>query len=687
MSTPTRDDASPTPEYARDPDEEIDLDPDDADMAVDQKSEPHSGATSPETKKHASNAKDPARPRRKKARRACFSCQRAHLTCGDERPCLRCIKRNLQDTCMDGIRKKAKYLQDTPDGALMPGINGHYPHMHGGRPVPHPVQDPGAVPVAQQGYYTQAPPTTYYPSNPVMEPTAPIRDAAYNNSSAPISPQYSQNQAPLVNAPATQAPQSQLPQFGGPLFDPSDPALFNFDISSLNFGNHYGALELGMLGHMSSGVVEAPTNDNTMGQSAGMYNPQMPASYGEHQNIPPQMSFGPDALPPDWQNRHSRHGSLQMQTPNNTPVTMNLDQGGHRQDSLNGPYAYAIGQGPPSLASASPASTDVHSGYDNDNPMSASTLFANANQAHNQRSPVHNRPPHNAHMGGGPLQPVQSNNRIRNRHADALSVYQRVTRPYNYIAGFHRLFTILNKKFSGQYLDRAKSAMTIFRPILLSNAVHLTNEDLLHAEKSLQRLLVTMHDSFAEVGTPCLICRRTGEIVGMNKEFEILTGWRREVLLGHVPNLNANFGPITKSPEDSERGNQINTTPPLPGQDPDNGPHAVNILEVMDELSALQYLEDFADLAYDDVLGKGHRRVNMLRYLTKEEMAKPVQQHVKREPRIKNEHGSIYQGEAAMRRNLGTNGLIDAMIMWHIKRDTLDMPMLVTMQIMPMLKP
>lgn len=32
--------------------------------------------------KAASNAKDPNRPRRKKARRACFACQRAHLTCG-----------------------------------------------------------------------------------------------------------------------------------------------------------------------------------------------------------------------------------------------------------------------------------------------------------------------------------------------------------------------------------------------------------------------------------------------------------------------------------------------------------------------------------------------------------------------------------------------------------------------------
>lgn len=29
------------------------------------------------------DAKDPLRPRRKKARRACFACQRAHLTCGE----------------------------------------------------------------------------------------------------------------------------------------------------------------------------------------------------------------------------------------------------------------------------------------------------------------------------------------------------------------------------------------------------------------------------------------------------------------------------------------------------------------------------------------------------------------------------------------------------------------------------
>jgi hypothetical protein len=53
--------------------------------------------------------------RKKKANRACHHCQKAHLTCEDQRPCTRCIKRNLADTCMDGKRKKAKYLHDFDD--------------------------------------------------------------------------------------------------------------------------------------------------------------------------------------------------------------------------------------------------------------------------------------------------------------------------------------------------------------------------------------------------------------------------------------------------------------------------------------------------------------------------------------------------------------------------------------------
>ncbi|KAJ2615636.1 Transcriptional regulator of nonfermentable carbon utilization [Coemansia sp. RSA 1365] len=47
---------------------------------------------------------------KRKTQRACNHCQRSHLTCNDSRPCARCQKRGLADTCVDGARKKAKYL-------------------------------------------------------------------------------------------------------------------------------------------------------------------------------------------------------------------------------------------------------------------------------------------------------------------------------------------------------------------------------------------------------------------------------------------------------------------------------------------------------------------------------------------------------------------------------------------------
>jgi hypothetical protein len=40
------------------------------------------GTTKQQNGAKSTNPKDPSRPRRKKARRACFACQRAHLTCG-----------------------------------------------------------------------------------------------------------------------------------------------------------------------------------------------------------------------------------------------------------------------------------------------------------------------------------------------------------------------------------------------------------------------------------------------------------------------------------------------------------------------------------------------------------------------------------------------------------------------------
>ncbi|ORY17438.1 hypothetical protein BCR34DRAFT_38086 [Clohesyomyces aquaticus] len=698
MSTPDAEDAAPSPDYSGD-----------SDMA-EQKGDQPQGDSSPSQQngngqKPASNAKDPLRPRRKKARRACFACQRAHLTCGDERPCHRCIKRGLQDHCMDGVRKKAKYLHDAPDNALMPGVGGNYSHINGNHHHPSvPTQESPTGTIVQQGvFYTQAPPSAaYYAQNSSQaQVSSTVQETpamnSFNHQPTPVSPPYSQtNQPTMANVPSTvsQAGQSHLHPFGTNLpFDPSDPALFNFDISSLNFGNHYGALEMGILGHMSSGAADTPPSDNSMmnplNQAANSFNPQIgPGHFGEPSAMASNLPFGPDGISSaEWQNAHSRHGSIQIQTPHNTPITTTIDHNGHRNESLNGPHAYAIGQGPSSLSSASPASTGIDSGYDNDNPMSAAAFFAHANPPQAQRSSNVGRiQQENRPLGSTALQPIQSN-ALRKRRRDTSYIYQGITKAYDYAPAFHRLVIIIQRRYPPEKARKIRYYLSKFRPVLLGAATDLDTHDLIHQEKNVQRSLLTLEDFLEATGTPVLVCRRSGEVVLAGKEFSILTGWRREVLLGKEPNMNVNT-PSTRDSGDSSA--RTNTTPTLAGQEPDTGRYPVSIAELMDEDSVVQWFEDFSELAYDNSRGSSTRRVKMLKYRTKEDMAKL--EEMKADGLLNGKSGrndiskeNSIHGEAGIGMLGARDGLVDCMIWWHIKRDNFDIPMLAVMTFLPVL--
>jgi hypothetical protein len=591
---------------------------------------------------------------------------------------------------MDGVRKKAKYLHDAPDGALMPGVGGHYPYMNGNRPTPLPSQDTQHHSVSpQSNMYTQAQPTAFYAPNSIQGPLPVTQDArAFSNHQSPISPPFNQaHHGSVQAAPSTMAQnqQGQMQPFG-PLFDPSDPALFNFDISSLNFGNHYGALEFGMLGHMSSGAGETPHDNgmmNPMNGAVNMYNQQMPASYADQSNAVAAMSFGPDGLPTgEWQDSQTRQGSMHVHTPNNTSANGNHDHGNHRIDSLNGPHAFAIGQGPASHSTASPASTDA-SAFDNDNPLATAAFFANNHRTHVPRSPAVNRSQQENRPQSTALRPLDFNG-IRKRQRDTKTIYQDITKPYDYVKGYHRLYQLIDKRYSRPWVAKAQQYLQNYRPVLLQVREELNRDDLIHQEMGLQRNLMTLEDHFDEVGTPFLICRRSGEIVGINKEFTILTGWKRDVLLGHEPNLNINLG-TNRDVSESEISTSI-TTPNLTAQNSETATPSVNIIELMDPKSALEYLQHFSELCYQDARGSASQRVNMLRYQTKADAdriqdTKNSASDMKMDPLIKMEGGAVHQGESAMQRLGAKNGMVDCMIWWHIKRDIFDMPVLVCMSV------
>lgn len=83
MSPYDAEDGSPSPEPGTDLETSGIMAEEKVDRASTEEKSPAHGSGSESKPATKSNSKDPSRPRRKKARRACFACQRAHLTCGE----------------------------------------------------------------------------------------------------------------------------------------------------------------------------------------------------------------------------------------------------------------------------------------------------------------------------------------------------------------------------------------------------------------------------------------------------------------------------------------------------------------------------------------------------------------------------------------------------------------------------
>ena len=133
-------------------------------------------------------------------------------------------------------------------------------------------------------------------------------------------------------------------------------------------------------------------------------------------------------------------------------------------------------------------------------------------------------------------------------------------------------------------------------------------------EKCFQRTLFEYEGFIEGVGTQTIVARRTGEIAAVGKEFQILTGWTKNVLLGRAPNLNVNRGhsgltPLTGS--GSNTGGKVTGGWNTPTQqrtlsndaDGEKRDKPVFLAELLDDDSVVQFYEDFARLAFGDSRG------------------------------------------------------------------------------------
>lgn len=658
------------------------------------KADGQNGGDARDTKKPKLDPKDPLRPRRKKARRACFACQRAHLTCGDERPCQRCIKRGLADACQDGVRKKAKYLHDAPPEALRPVLGPNYSAGTNGRTpgqMSNSTSTSDASPSGVGNFFPQvnnSPGYMQFQQLQHQQMPPPMQDPLpFMSQQSPISPSFSTNahhQTAMRTMSNSLAPKMEIQEtnpYGGALFDPSNPALFNFDLDSLNFGNHYGAMEFSMLNHMSSGAAETPPQD----QSGAMSN------HGS--------SFDATNMYP---------GAVQFSThyPSQDPLVS--DYGLSRSDSTGKlyqvpqnmfPRAYAIEAGP--ISNPSP-STDAHASPQSSLVFDSSpkTTFNTASISRQQKR---DQLAQNTQAKFPALMAPQKRSR------DTSSIYSSVTEPYSYTTGFHALTAFVQRRFSANATLKIAKSLASIRPSFISCTKTLNREDLIFMEKCFQRTLYEYEDFMRDCSTPTLVCRRSGEVAAVNKEFTLLTGWTKNVLLGRETNLNVNTGKnsarSSANPSLQSTGRAGLTTPRLRSLMLEKGqesrPSYVLLAELLDDDSVIEFYEDFAKLAFGDSRGSVTKRCKLLKYQAKEletsdkedDRGRDRESDKKWEEERRKKDGGVpnamlsgrvskIDGEFGIGR-LEKDGKLDCSYCWTVKRDVFDIPMLIVMNFLP----
>ncbi|KZP34366.1 hypothetical protein FIBSPDRAFT_846473 [Athelia psychrophila] len=132
--------------YEHEHDDELDLSPMNGNGGGSPRKKGIAGSKRKRTESADDQRKNRDGPRKKKANRACFHCQKAHLTCDDTRPCQRCIKRGIADNCTEGHRKKAKYLLDEEELELLKRNKSSAPESSA-EPTSAPSQAPESTPM------------------------------------------------------------------------------------------------------------------------------------------------------------------------------------------------------------------------------------------------------------------------------------------------------------------------------------------------------------------------------------------------------------------------------------------------------------------------------------------------------------------------------------------------------------
>ncbi|KAL9126824.1 MAG: hypothetical protein Q9217_004198, partial [Psora testacea] len=599
-----------------------------------------------------------------------------------------------------GVRKKAKYLQDTPAEALTQelGTRGRPPvsNTHNFLSRQNMPELPGAMP---RNLYAGPSPYNPYPSTgqtPIPLTPLSANPQSFGNQPTALPPNYAtvpgQSSLQMQNY-GSAALQGNPSSSSDPLQNDLDFAPFELSyLDDLNFENRFAAAEFGMLGTMTSGMATSPPSDGAgVFQSASdNYTPNNASrSFAQSPVDVQQYPYQQSETTTQWTKGFPQKSSkLEAGASQSAGRTIDPLDGSNKQEA---PTAFAIGASAYPSPSSGSSPQGTMGGYDDS--ATNMNVYTNVNlQQHQaqtrQQTPSHRQPKHSATSTSVTTTPLSKDQTLPSRrHRNPSDVYNNVNQPYSYTAGFHSLTALIQGRFSPQKTARIAKALAAIRPSFISCTMRLNGDDLIFMEKCLQRTLWGLEEVISATGTPTIICRRTGEVVAAGKEFSILTGWSRDILLGKAPNLNVNKGgdasglPGTGA---SSRGDNT-TTPRAPEQQKPAAP--VNIVSLLDDDSACDFFDDYSHLAFGDSRGAVTTPCKLLKYKTAkdigledatsldDEVASRLMQQ--RDANLSGKSGA--RSEAVMQSLGQKDGKVECMLCWTVKRDVFDIPMLFVM--------
>ncbi|SNX82920.1 related to transcriptional regulator rds2 [Melanopsichium pennsylvanicum] len=506
--------------------------------------------------------------KRKKANRACLHCQKAHLTCDDSRPCQRCVKKGLADSCMDGHRKKAKYLLDddeleelkrqketkkaakqaaqhkndssTSSQQKQPLEQHQHQHQHQQQelatiqPALHTAPSPekvsavnnildqvnsnGGIPTPSSSGHGPSPHQhNYLSSNTFDTPTG-----------AHVAPSGGSNNNNNNNN-----------NMGGTTFE------LSFDPSTHNFGSEATSLEYSILSSMLNGTdlqllgASSASPDFQTSPAVDVMDGWNIASGGgldallsmgmqqqhqhQHQQLLASGAGGMDTVAATYNDTAGMGDGFAVQV-ETAPTTRGLqelgDAGGH-EASFN------------ALEVPSPKPTNM---------LEESSLLSSNNDAQGgsegnvdlgstwQRSTC-NEPV-------ADINKAIASRRVARQQQDTIwrariaKTYRDNTAPFPYPEGYHFLIKYVTSEFEKQDVLRIVRALAIFRPSLIALQMALTEEDEVFVERSFQRTMLEFEKLISFSGTPTVVWRRTCEICVVGAEFCMLTQWSKDELMG-----------------------------------------------------------------------------------------------------------------------------------------------------------